>query len=114
MSAKDPRRALMLPLPRPWRRALRALARGGSLADQVRRIAQADLPKACDLCIAPQGTPLPLQLPRQLRADLTALATAWNRDDIYVLTQILAARLTPPLASGGAMADKGADGKEGD
>ena len=114
MSAKDPRRALTLPLPRPWRRALRQRARGGSLADQVRRIAEADIADARDLNIAPEGAPLPVQLPRALRADLAALATSWRRDEVYVLTQILAARLIPPLASGGAMADKGADGKEGD
>ncbi|SFD88825.1 hypothetical protein [Roseivivax sediminis] len=92
MSRKDPRRTLRVPLSAAALDALRA-ARGRSLADALRRRAEAHAGP-----VPRPGHPvrrLPLQLPKRLRARIEALADETGRSPEDLLAGIAEAAQGP-------------------
>ena len=76
MSRKHPDRLMLIPLNTKERAALRARARGRSLADVLRRLVQAGLSDGMVPLIYPAASTsrLPLQLPPQQRQAVAAQA----------------------------------------
>ncbi|ETX13584.1 hypothetical protein OCH239_09440 [Roseivivax halodurans JCM 10272] len=97
MSRKDPRRALLVPLDAKGVAALRAIARGGSLGDAVRRVAERHSGPVRAAPVAPLRR-LPVQLPRALLARIEASAAAAGRTPADLLAGMVAAagRSGPP------------------
>ncbi len=89
MSRKDPRRALFVPLSGAALAHLRRAARGRSLADALRRIAEEHAGPVPEDA-APRRY-LPVQLPRRLRARLADRARAENRSTGDLLAGMVAA-----------------------
>ena len=90
MSRKDPRRALLVPLDAEGVAALRALSRGGSLGDAVRRLAERHSGPVPAAPSAPVRK-LTVQLPRRLLARIDASAAAAGRTPADLLAGMVAA-----------------------
>lgn len=105
MSAKDRRKVMVVGLAAGWRSTLRERARGGSLADAIRREVEAGLAGAVDLGTIDAMSLLPVQLPARCRLQIERIARDWQVSPAYVVQQILAARLGP-LESRGKIGDK--------
>jgi hypothetical protein len=90
MSRRDPRRTLRVPVTDCGVAHLRARARGRSLADALRRIAESH---EGDIPPAPEDTHrlLPVQLPARLRATLAARGADEGRAAADMLAGILGA-----------------------
>lgn len=98
MSAKDPRRALLLRLPddlRPAMRRVRSGQRSSSTAASLRRLVEAGLRRSFDPEACPPepaaGRVIRLQLPRAVRARLQSLAHAHRLTEQSVALGLVAA-----------------------
>jgi hypothetical protein len=95
MSAKHRAKSLGVFLPPDLRAALRArVGRNGSMADAARRLLQDDWPaNPAPVSDTPEGRPLRLQLPPEVRAALTGAARDRAIAEPALALALLAARL---------------------